>query len=141
MIRKTFLTHIEGIIAYAFIGYKLHPALSLDVLSWLVPYSSCREFKKEAHRLVQVAACKSPLQLSKTWFRGSLLKKPKLCLSLWHALRNSFNDGFSATCWSCSNITKNAAIFDRRSRGASICRLRHSSLLSLGLTEPRTPRD
>ena len=141
MITKTFLTHIEGIIAHAFIAYKLHPALSLDVLSWPVPYSSCREFKKEVHRLVQVAACESPLQLNKIWFRGSLLKKSKLCFSLWHALRNSSNDGFSATCWSSSNITENAAIFDRRSRGASICRWRHSSRLSLGLTEPRTPRD
>ena len=125
MIRKTFLPHIEGIIAHAFIAYKLHSALSLDVLSWLVPYSSCREFKKEVHLLVQVAACESPLQLSKTWFRGSLLKKPKLCLSLWHALRNSSNDGFSATCWSSSNITEKAAIFDlailaRRSRGVSV---------------------
>ena len=31
MITKTFLTHIEGIIAHTFIAYKLHPALSLDV--------------------------------------------------------------------------------------------------------------
>ena len=81
-------------------------------------------------RLIQVAARESPespLQLNKTWFCGSLFKKPKPCLSQWHAHRNFsfFKDWFSATCWSCSNLTEKAAIFDRailagRSRRVSL---------------------
>ena len=81
--------------------------------------------------LIQVATRESPetpLQLNKTWFCGSLFKKPKLCLLLWHAHRNSSfsKDGFSATCWSCSNLTEKAAIFDlpilaRRTRRVSLC--------------------
>ena len=73
--------------------------------------------KKFIDRLIQVATCESPespLQLNKTWFCGPLFKKIKPYLSLWHAHRNSSfsKDGFSATCWSSSNLTEKAAIFD-----------------------------
>ena len=46
---------------------------------------------QEVHRLIQVAACLSPLQL-------------KLCLSLPHTRRNS-------SCQGCCNLAANAAIF------------------------------
>ena len=101
-----------------------------------VPWTPCAEIhwhklKKEIHRSSDTSCCawspESPLQLNKTWFCGSLFKKLKLCLSLWHAHRNSScsKDGFSATCWSCSNLTEKAAIFDlailaRRSRRVSL---------------------
>ena len=71
--------------------------------------------------------CKAVDLLIKLIICGSLLKKPKLCLSLWHAHRNSSFSKirFSATCWSCSNLTEKAAIFDlailaRRSRRVSL---------------------
>ena len=58
--------------------------------------------------------CKAVDLLIKLIICGSLFKKRKLCLSLWHAHRNSSfsKDGFSASCWSCSNLTETAAIFD-----------------------------
>ena len=46
------------------------------------------KFNKEVHRLVHVAARESPLQLNKTWFRGSFFKKPKRPSLNFFSLKN-----------------------------------------------------